>query len=134
MWRPVVFPVLCVALALSLGACADRSARRVQQLEDRVQRLEKRVGALQARLERLSGPSDAERVTDLAGARTCASDLARALEAYRNDNGRYPAASEVVFPGSCADLRVDWRVLGGANYAFDVLGKDGAVLTSQSGP
>ncbi len=108
--------------------------RRTQQLEDRVNRLEARVGALEVQLERLRGTADAERVTDLAGARTCAFDLARALEAYRNDNGRYPNAGEVVFPGSCADLRVNWRALSGAGYAFDVLGQDGAALTSQKGP
>ena len=129
-----LFSTLWLLLALLLGGCSDRAARRTQQLEDRVRRLEAWVEALQAQLGRLQRPSDAARVTDLAGARTCAFDLARVLEAYCGDNGRYPAAGELVFPGSCADLRVDWRQLGGAGYAFDVLSTKGAVLASQQGP
>lgn len=124
-------------LPLLLASCADRAeeGRAVdltERLNDRIETLERRVETLEGRLDDLSEQTgDADRVADLAGARTCALDLARTLEAFRTDNARYPRASEVTFPPSCTDLRVDWTRLTGGAYAFDVQDQRGRVLTRQ---
>lgn len=121
---------LAAGLLLVLSACAARQDDRVAALEARLERLESEVRRLRTELNELHG-QDAARITDLAGARTCALEVARALEAYRSDNGRYPRASEVTFPGSCAGLRVNWRALQAGRYAFDVLGEGGQLLTRE---
>ncbi|WP_157448893.1 hypothetical protein [Deinococcus peraridilitoris] len=122
-----------LALPLGLGACAPgEGASANAELEQRVQQLEGEVQQLRKELGELRGSDQsAAQVTDLAGARTCALDLARVMEAFRTDNDRYPRASEVTFPGSCAELRVDWRVLQGQRYAFDVRDRSGTLLTRE---
>lgn len=135
-WQWVGTLVVLGSAAL-LGGCADNAsadsaAERVGVLEQRVTRLQAEVERLRGEVQALRGGQNAARVTDLAGARTCALDLARTLEAYRSDNGRYPNPSEITLPGACADLRVDWQKLAADAYAFDVRGRDGALLTHQA--
>ena len=102
-------------------------------LADRVAQLEREVKRLRAEVAELRGSSDPERVEVVAGARSCALDLARALEAYRTDNKRYPPAASITVPGSCSGLRVDWEALKENQYAFVVRDERGEVLTRQAG-
>ena len=117
-----------------LSGCADRASQRERDLEARVTRLEAQVRELSAALKRAQEPADTENVAVLAGARTCALDLARALEAYRTDNDRYPPPDLVGLPASCADFRVDWRKIAANAYAFGVQTQGGQNLTEQQGP
>ena len=135
MPRPAARPLLFLALAGLLGACAGREAAPTPDpdLAGRVEELEREVRELRADLaevRELTG-GDAARVARVAAAQTCGLDLARLMEAFRTDNARYPRVNEIVFPGSCADLRVDWKTLEAGEFAFDVLDSRGRLLVEQ---
>ncbi|MFC4454958.1 hypothetical protein [Deinococcus sonorensis] len=117
----LLFPLL-------LTACTDRPSAREQQLEQRVARLEAQVRQLQ---QQAAAPGSAQRVTTLAAAQYCASELARELEAYNQDNGRYPAAPAVTLPNACADFQVQWKTLQAGTYRFSVSGSDGRELATE---
>ena len=141
-----VFPksVLPLALLLMLTACtrpdparSDTSAtERFQQLEARISVLEGQVVSLKKAAQQAlpGGASDAgaQQVTARAAAQYCATQLASALEEYRQDNRRYPAVRAVTLPSACQGFRVAWTGLEKTHYRFQVSGQAGGVLASET--
>ncbi|GGJ65770.1 hypothetical protein [Deinococcus aquiradiocola] len=123
----------CLVLLLSvLTACSrpDAESARVQALEGRVARLEAQVAAL--RQAGAARPDDAQSATAGAAAQYCATQLASAMEEYRQSNDRYPGMSGVSLPSACEGFRVAWPRLDGAHYRFEVSGESGKVLASEA--
>lgn len=131
MWR-AAFLLVLVGL---LSGCQDREARAgTARLEARVAALEAQVRALAATRPDAASGADPDEVVMRAAGQHCANDLARVLETHRRDAGTYPAAREVLLPGSCLDLRVGWRALGPRAYAFSVSDTQGHQLAEGRGP
>lgn len=131
MWR---VPFLLMLAAL-LSGCQDQQARAdTARLEARVAALEAQVRALAASRPDAASGADPDEVVMRAAGQHCANDLARVLEIYRRDAGTYPAAREVLLPGSCLDLRVGWRKLSPRTYAFGVSDGEGRLLAEGRGP
>lgn len=131
--------VLPLFLLLPLTACSRpdisaEQAARMQALEARITTLETQVSALKkAQAARpLGAQADtSQQATARAAAQYCATQLASALEEYRQDNARYPAVSAVTLPSACQGFRVAWTGLEKAHYRFQVSGQSGGVLTSE---
>ena len=131
--------VLPLLLLFMLTACSrpDASAEqaaRMRALEARITALEAQVSTLKrvqaARLPDAQA-DNSQQATARAAAQYCATQLASALEEYRQDNARYPAGSAVTLPSACQGFRVAWTGLEKAHYRFQVSGQSGGVLTSE---
>lgn len=131
--------VLPLIVPLLLGSCARPDAQAVarqQALEARVARLESQLADVQAAVRRAQAQSvhqagDAQQLAARAAAQYCATQLASSLEAYRQDNARFPAMSAVVLPSACAGFRVAWTQLDKAHYRFGVGGPGGTELAGE---
>ena len=136
-----VFPNLALVLPLLLTACsrpdaagpntASPSIADVQQLTARVSALEAEVKVMRQAQSGGGADAGAQQATARAAAQYCANQLASALEEYRQDNARYPAARAVTLPSACQGFRVAWTGLGKTHYRFQVSGQTGAVLASE---
>ncbi|MGY2893412.1 hypothetical protein [Deinococcus sp. UYEF24] len=130
-------PKLALALSLLLTACSRPETVHAATTED-VQKLEARVSALEAQVKAMqqarpgeATDAGAQQATARAAAQYCATQLASALEEYRQDNARYPAAQAVTLPSACQGFRVAWTGLEKTHYKFQVSGQTGAVLASE---
>ena len=131
-----VLPNLALVLPLLLTACsrpdAAATTEDVQKLEARVSALEAQVKAMRQARPGETPDAGSQQATARAAAQYCATQLASALEEYRQDNGRYPAAQAVAVPSACQGFRVAWKDLQKVHYRFQVSGQTGAVLASET--
>lgn len=128
---------LLLALPALLCACQDTQARQQNaQLEKRVAALEAEVKALKEAKPNAFTVSAVTNVAVQAAAQSCAVELARTLELYRQDSlqHRYPGRTEMEFPEACKNQNVKWQELKNQAYHFQVLGGDGQLLAEQKGP
>ena len=134
-----VSPQFALALSLLLTACSHpntastATTEQVQKLEARISVLEAQVVTMQKAAQQARSGADAgsQQATARAAAQYCATQLASALEEYRQDNGRYPAAQAVTLPSACQGFRVAWTGLEKTHYRFRVSGQAGGMLASE---
>jgi hypothetical protein len=133
-------PKLALALLLGLTACSrpntassdPATTERLQKLEARISVLEAQVKAVQGAQSGAGVDAGAQQATARAAAQYCATQLASALEEYRQDNGGYPQIRAVTLPSACQGFRVAWSGLEKTHYRFQVSGQAGGVLASET--
>ncbi|WP_407570486.1 hypothetical protein [Deinococcus altitudinis] len=128
------FPKLALVLSLLLTACSrpdGATTEDVHKLAARVSALEAQVTSMRQAQSSVATDAGAQQATARAAAQYCATQLASALEEYRQDNGRYPAVKAVTLPSPCQGFRVAWTNLEQTHYRFQVSGQTGAVLASE---